>query len=231
MRKLTTVHHGKVKRAGIGGPLLFPLSLQCARSSSLCTSTVADFHTSPVLSCFFSGQKTRDKSQCSTFSVSPMECVGLRNTASDRAPRLTVMDAFTITLTPSGTKTLDGSDFTRIDTSSASEVFVCRSFSMTCMINGEEPGVWGLEVKLVLKVGSLPLTVKQHTEGRLADSRSMMDLSVDGLDAVDSVGDWLGVGTPGQRRWGFYPSRVELDEASRGVDAVDELLLAGRCGS
>ena len=36
------------------------------------------------------------------------------------------------------------------------------------------------------------MTVKQLTKGRLADSRSVLDLSMDRFDAVDSVGGWLG---------------------------------------
>jgi len=94
--------------------------------------------------------------------------------------------------TPFGVS-LNGSDFKPVDTSSGSEVFVGRSFSLTGMISDDEPGVWAPDAKLQMKVGSLSVTVKQHTEGRLADSRSMLDLSVDGLDAVDSVGGWLGV--------------------------------------
>ena len=42
-----------------------------------------------------------------------------------------------------------------------------------------------------MKVGSVFGTVKQRTEFRLEDKRSMMDLSVDGLETVDSVGGWL----------------------------------------
>ena len=84
-------------------------------------------------------------------------------------------------------ESLDGSDFISIDTSSGHQVFVGSSYSMTGMIKSEEPGVWGSQVRLLMTVSSFVLTVKQHTEGRLADSRSMMDLSVDGLDAVDSV--------------------------------------------
>merc|ERR1719374_443716 len=94
--------------------------------------------------------------------------------------------------TPFGVS-LNGSDFKPVHTSSGSEVFVGRSFSLTGMISDDEPGVWGPDAKLQMKVGSLSVTVKQHTEGRLADSRSMLDLSLDGLDAVDSVGGWLGV--------------------------------------
>ena len=39
----------------------------------------------------------------------------------------------------------------------------------------------------------MSVTVKQHTEARLADSRSKLELSVDGLDGVCSVGGCLGV--------------------------------------
>ena len=55
---------------------------------------------------------------------------------------------------------------------------------MTGMINEEEPGVWGPDAKLQMRVGSVSVTVKQHTEGPLAESRSMMDPSVDGLASV-----------------------------------------------
>ena len=36
--------------------------------------------------------RTRDKAHCSTSSVSSMECAGLRNTATDRAPLLSMSD-------------------------------------------------------------------------------------------------------------------------------------------
>ena len=125
------------------------------------------------------------------------------------------VDNYTHTLGDDG---LNGSDFIPIDTSSGSEVFVGRSFSTTGMINDEEPRVRGPDAKLQRKVGSVSVTVKQHTEGRLADSRSMMNLSVDGLHAVDSVGAWLGIAFPADR---LHPPHV---------DVVDELLPASRCG-
>jgi len=87
----------------------------------------------------------------------------------------------------------DGSDFKPINTSSSSDIFGGPSFSLTGVISDDEPGVWGPDAKLNMKLGALEVTVKQHTEGRLADSRSMLDLSLDGLDGVDSVGGWLGV--------------------------------------
>ena len=45
-----------------------------------------------------------------------------------------------------------------------------------------------------MKVDVVLVTMRQRTEGRLADRKSMLDLTVDGLDGVDSVGEWLGVG-------------------------------------
>merc|ERR1719374_511169 len=87
----------------------------------------------------------------------------------------------------------DGSDFKPINTSSSSDISGGPSFSLTGVISDDEPGVWGPDAKLNMKLGALVVTVKQHTEGRLADSRSMLDLSLDGLDGVDSVGGWLGV--------------------------------------
>merc|ERR1712107_568806 len=87
----------------------------------------------------------------------------------------------------------DGSDFKPINTSSSSDISGGPSFSLTGVISDDEPGVWGPDAKLNMKLGALEVTVKQHTEGRLADSRSMLDLSLDGLDGVDSVSGWLGV--------------------------------------
>ena len=43
-----------------------------------------------------------------------------------------------------------------------------------------------------MKVDVVLVTMRQRTEGRLADTKSMLDLTVDGLDGVDSVGEWLG---------------------------------------
>ena len=73
-------------------------------------------------------------------------------------------------------------------------MFVGCSFSLSGLVSDEEPRVWGLDAKMPMKVGSVSVTVKQYTEGRLADSRSMMNLSMDGLVAVDNVGGWLGNG-------------------------------------
>ena len=69
---------------------------------------------------------------------------------------------------------VDGRAFKAIDASGSSEFFVSQAFSLTGMING----VWGPDAKLKMKVGDVSVTVKQRTEGRLADSRSMLDLSV-----------------------------------------------------
>ena len=44
-----------------------------------------------------------------------------------------------------------------------------------------------------MKAGDVSASVEQFSEGRLADSRSMLDLPVDGLNVVESVGGWLGV--------------------------------------
>ena len=86
-----------------------------------------------------------------------------------------------------GNDGFNGSDFIPIDTSSGSEVFVGRSFSLSGMISDEEPGVWDPDAKMQMKVGSVSVTLKQHTKGRLVDSRSMMDLSVGGFVAVGNV--------------------------------------------
>ena len=119
---------------------------------------------------------------------------------------------------------------------------------------------WGLDAKIQLKVGSVTVTVKQHTKGRLADSAG-------DLVAVGNVGGWLGVDgalaggqtscvrwscflheshatiTPGHTRWDFLPFSCLAGRSTSGVlrcgaplaalhvDAVDELLPASRCGS
>ena len=62
----------------------------------------------------------------------------------------------------------DGSDFKPIDTSSSSDIFGGPSFSLTGVISDDEPGVWGPDAKLNMKFGAVSVTVKQHTEGRLA---------------------------------------------------------------
>ena len=151
-----------------------------------------------------------------------------------------------------GNDGLNGSDFIPVDTSSGSEVFVGRSFSLSGQNSDEEPGVWGLDAKMQMRVGAVSVTVKQHTEGRLADSRPMANLCVDGLVAVDNVGGWLEVdgalaggqapvecvgaafsadrphppSTPGHARRGFYPSRAELDEAAGVVRRCEGPLVA-----
>ena len=48
----------------------------------------------------------------------------------------------------------------------------------------DESDVWGPDSKLHMKFGTLSVLVKQHSKGRLADSRSMLDLSDVGQDAV-----------------------------------------------
>jgi len=87
---------------------------------------------------------------------------------------------------------LNGSAFIPIG-SSGSSSFSSQSFSLHGKISEDEPGVWGPDAKLVIEVGAIMLTVTQHTEGRFDDSRSMLDVSVTGLDGVENVGGWLGV--------------------------------------
>ena len=40
----------------------------------------------------------------------------------------------------------------------------------------DDPDNWSTDAKLKLKVGVVSVTVNQHTEGRLHDSQSMLDL-------------------------------------------------------
>ena len=98
-----------------------------------------------------------------------------------------------------------------------------------------------------MKVGALSAMVKQHMEGHLADTRSMFCLSLDGLDAVDSVGGWLGVGgsltargvmtKPTERNttiltkglFTTYAENEALDRTTEGV--VTPVKNQGQCGS
>ena len=59
------------------------------------------------------------------------------------------------------------SEFKPIAVSSSSDMFAAPSFSLNAMISVDEPGVWGPDAKLRMKVGVLSVTVKQHTEDRL----------------------------------------------------------------
>lgn len=89
---------------------------------------------------------------------------------------------------------VNGSNFKTIDDPSGTDLYLGRKFTMRGKIVDDEPGVWGPDVKFVAKVGDFEIQVKQHTKGRGANSSSMLDLSVSGLDGVDSIGGWLGVG-------------------------------------
>jgi len=111
---------------------------------------------------------------------------------------------------------LDGSGFKPIDASSSSKIYVGPFFSMYGMISDDESDVWGPDARLQINVGALLVTVKQHTEDLQAGSRSMLDLSVDGLRGVDSVGGLLGVDsslTAEQQ----HPECVEVSFIEQGV--------------
>ena len=51
----------------------------------------------------------------------------------------------------------------------------------------DESDVWSPDAKLLMKLGTLSVLVKQHSEGLLAGSKLMWDLSVVGQDAVANV--------------------------------------------
>jgi len=66
-----------------------------------------------------------------------------------------------------------------------------------CEVRGEisssNPDVWGPDARLFVRAGNVTIDVVQHTEGRMADSRSMLDLTVYGLDNEEqSIGGWFG---------------------------------------
>jgi len=61
------------------------------------------------------------------------------------------------------------------------------------VISAPEPQFWGPDAQVFVNVGDITIDVRQHTEGRGEESRSMLDLSVHGLDGeVETVGGWLG---------------------------------------
>ena len=62
------------------------------------------------------------------------------------------------------------------------------------VISAPEPELWGPDAQVFVNVGDITIDVRQHTEGRGEESRSMLDLSVHGLDGeVETVGGWLGM--------------------------------------
>ena len=52
------------------------------------------------------------------------------------------------------------------------------------LISDDERGVSGTAAKLKMKVGVVSVTVEQHTEGRLQDSPSMLDLEMAACNVV-----------------------------------------------
>jgi len=66
-----------------------------------------------------------------------------------------------------------------------------------CEVRGEisssNPDEWGPDARLFVRVDNITIDVVQHTEGRMVESRSMLDLTVHGLDREEqSVGGWFG---------------------------------------
>ena len=59
----------------------------------------------------------------------------------------------------------DGGDFQPINAARDFESFSAPAFPLNGMISDDEPGVWGLDAKLYMKIGAVVVTVKQHTEG------------------------------------------------------------------
>ena len=52
--------------------------------------------------------------------------------------------------------------------------------------SAEELDNWNIDAKLKLKVGVVSVTVKQHSEDRLQDSQSMLDLQMVKCDVVSA---------------------------------------------
>ena len=52
--------------------------------------------------------------------------------------------------------------------------------------SADEPDNWSTDVKFKLKIGVVSVTVEQHTEDRLQDSQSMLDLLMVKCDVVSA---------------------------------------------
>eukprot|EP00450_Noctiluca_scintillans_P001307 CAMPEP_0194501876 /NCGR_PEP_ID=MMETSP0253-20130528/23411_1 /TAXON_ID=2966 /ORGANISM="Noctiluca scintillans" /LENGTH=292 /DNA_ID=CAMNT_0039343927 /DNA_START=50 /DNA_END=928 /DNA_ORIENTATION=+ len=99
---------------------------------------------------------------------------------------------------------VNGSSFMEITDISGTEFLSTPGVSVRGEITQDEPE-WGPDAKVVIKMDQAEVALKQHTEGRGDESRSMLDLSVGGLDAVEgTVGGWLGV--DGSRNAGQPPA-------------------------
>jgi len=78
--------------------------------------------------------------------------------------------------------------------SSNGTVFLTESnVKVQGVIGTFESEKWGPDAEVSVDVGNITINVRQHTEGRHEESRSMLDLAVRGLDGeIESVGGWLG---------------------------------------
>jgi len=66
--------------------------------------------------------------------------------------------------------------------------------TVTGMIAAKDPGRWGPDALVVVKVGALSIEVVQHTEGRDGESRALLDVSLIGTySKSDGVGGWCGM--------------------------------------
>lgn len=67
------------------------------------------------------------------------------------------------------------------------------SFTVAGKITADDPDLWGPDARVTVQLGGLSLNVFQHTSGRAASSKVMLDVSVSGTFSKSSgVGGWLG---------------------------------------
>ena len=66
--------------------------------------------------------------------------------------------------------------FDRIEPSSRQASLLLPADPSHSFESADEPDNWSIDAKLKLKVGVVSVTVKQHTEDRLQDSQSLLDL-------------------------------------------------------
>jgi len=91
------------------------------------------------------------------------------------------------------------------------------------VISAPEPELWGPDAQVSISVGDITIDVRQHTEGRDEQSRSMLDLSVHGLDGeVETVGGWLGTDDMSMNA-GSPP-----DGCAEGTVLLEELSVMGK---
>uniref|UniRef100_A0A7S1AQY9 VWFD domain-containing protein n=1 Tax=Noctiluca scintillans TaxID=2966 RepID=A0A7S1AQY9_NOCSC len=92
------------------------------------------------------------------------------------------------------TVAVDGGPGRRIQHADGTSFVSVDGFSVVGLVTSKDPTLWGPDAKVIITVEAGTIEVTQHTEGRLEESDSMLDISMTGFDTVqESVGGWLGL--------------------------------------